>query len=667
MPCRMAFRQLVFKFPKIKTKGIMGDWWYAVGMQRNGPTDEATLIRLLQQNAISQTTLVWREGMDNWVPLSAEPALEPLLRVLPPPLPGSATEPAITHWPGKPTNSQSPAALTLESVHAQDCATLHVPAAPWRRWLARMFDLWLAIFVVALLAFLAGVLWPSILARWSGSSSSVTLLTLALVPLALVLDAVVHALCGNTAGKALLCLRVLTPDDTRPGFSNYLGRNLALWGSGLAFCLPLFPLFTMAYQYRRLRRGEPTTYDGSDYRVSQLRVGLVRAVIFTLAFMSMLVLNGVLSAVAGHAIRDAEKSEVLSTTASSQVQIDVNPTDEPFPHASPTRPSCAVHFYQGSAPRIENPKLAQGTSSLCYHGASITFSGLTRTALWSAEHITADKLVSADKLGFNPAAHPESALSEADRATAADYDGSGFGMVPLTLPSRLATIDARVDSASLANVVPVGDSALAILWRGLGEEIANLARNGGDLYVVSGTLFEGDSLRQINGRVLVPTALYLAYYDARADKVNAYLLENHAGAEVHAIDLGELQRRASVTLFPALPPAKPAMRAVPAVPAAPAANATTAPTKKAVVNFSSCEKPTYPAASARNMEEGTVQIAFLVDAHGTVRNSRIQRSSGSSMLDQATRDAIKVCTFTPAERSGKPIESWVTIDYVWSF
>ncbi|SHN42958.1 D-alanyl-D-alanine endopeptidase (penicillin-binding protein 7) [Duganella sacchari] len=85
----------------------------------------------------------------------------------------------------------------------------------------------------------------------------------------------------------------------------------------------------------------------------------------------------------------------------------------------------------------------------------------------------------------------------------------------------------------------------------------------------------------------------------------------------------------------------------------------------ALVNFSTCAKPRWPQAALKESRTGTVQLGFLVDRHGKVKNSRIDKSSGHSDLDEASRIGIEKCTFKPATRAGKPVESWTHLQYVW--
>jgi bla regulator protein BlaR1 len=86
----------------------------------------------------------------------------------------------------------------------------------------------------------------------------------------------------------------------------------------------------------------------------------------------------------------------------------------------------------------------------------------------------------------------------------------------------------------------------------------------------------------------------------------------------------------------------------------------------AVANFASCKKPQYPQASLTAKHEGSVDLKFLVDATGAVKDAIVDKSSGYEPLDFAARDAIKLCSFKPATKNGKPVEDWVQVRYVWT-
>ncbi|MDO4795490.1 MAG: DUF805 domain-containing protein [Brachymonas sp.] len=69
-------------------------WWYAVGQTKVGPCSSAELMDLVAQGKVFPDTLVWKEGMADWVPASRIKGLWQNLPATPPaapPLPASAS------------------------------------------------------------------------------------------------------------------------------------------------------------------------------------------------------------------------------------------------------------------------------------------------------------------------------------------------------------------------------------------------------------------------------------------------------------------------------------------------------------------------------------------------------------------------------------------------
>ena len=98
---------------------------------------------------------------------------------------------------------------------------------------------------------------------------------------------------------------------------------------------------------------------------------------------------------------------------------------------------------------------------------------------------------------------------------------------------------------------------------------------------------------------------------------------------------------------------------------APAAPARGVRSTMAVADFSSCSKPLWPAASLAAGHTGTVTLGFAIDAGGMASASRLIKSSGHPLLDQAARTGIAKCRFQPGTRDGKPVPSWMQMQYVW--
>ncbi|MCL6483003.1 energy transducer TonB [Janthinobacterium lividum] len=76
-------------------------------------------------------------------------------------------------------------------------------------------------------------------------------------------------------------------------------------------------------------------------------------------------------------------------------------------------------------------------------------------------------------------------------------------------------------------------------------------------------------------------------------------------------------------------------------------------------------KADYPKASLMNEEQGTVSMSFLVNADGSVADSKIEKSSGFKNLDKAAIKALSACKFKPGTKDGAPAQTWTKVDYAW--
>jgi protein TonB len=76
-------------------------------------------------------------------------------------------------------------------------------------------------------------------------------------------------------------------------------------------------------------------------------------------------------------------------------------------------------------------------------------------------------------------------------------------------------------------------------------------------------------------------------------------------------------------------------------------------------------KAEYPKASLMNEEQGTVSMSFLVNADGTVAESKLEKTSGFKNLDKAAIKSISACKFKPGTKDGAPAQTWTKVDYAW--
>lgn len=68
--------------------------------------------------------------------------------------------------------------------------------------------------------------------------------------------------------------------------------------------------------------------------------------------------------------------------------------------------------------------------------------------------------------------------------------------------------------------------------------------------------------------------------------------------------------------------------------------------------------PTYPAASRRLREQGTVLLDVLILPDGSVGEAHVRRSSGYQRLDDTALEAVLRWRYRPARRGNEPIPYW---------
>jgi endonuclease G len=216
-------------------------------------------------------------------------------------------------------------------------------------------------------------------------------------------------------------------------------------------------------------------------------------------------------------------------------------------------PTCADHFAGGEAPIITSQSLANKTQKLCFEGYAIMHSGISRTPLWSAEHLTKQRVDAAKEMKRKNTFHAEEKLPTSDRAELSDYARSGFDRGHMAPSGDMPTETAQHDSFSLANMIPQNPNNNQNLWEGIEESTRSLARGDGEIYVVTGPIFEGSSLPRLNGRVLVPTSVFKAIYSPARQAAAAYVTPNNAGMEYQTLSIADLEKRTNINIFPKLP------------------------------------------------------------------------------------------------------------------
>lgn len=213
---------------------------------------------------------------------------------------------------------------------------------------------------------------------------------------------------------------------------------------------------------------------------------------------------------------------------------------------------CNQHFYEATEPDYIEPKLLIQSEALCFHGFATLYSGISRTPLWSAEHLTRDRLSQADTLPREDSFHIESRIPSKKRSQLADYKGSGYDRGHLAPNADMANLNQQYDSFSLANIIPQVPENNRYVWRNIESMTRYLAKKHGEIYVITGVAFIGESVKALNGRVLVPTHVFKAIYIPKTGEAAAYYTPNDSTERIEVISLDELALRTGIDAFPAV-------------------------------------------------------------------------------------------------------------------
>ena len=212
---------------------------------------------------------------------------------------------------------------------------------------------------------------------------------------------------------------------------------------------------------------------------------------------------------------------------------------------------CPENFAGGVAPTITNPKLRARTQEICFEAFAVLHSGISRTPLYSAEHLTQANLEKAKKLSRKNSYHAEPQLPAQDRSELSDYARSGLDKGHMAPNANFANRTAQAESFSLANMVPQVHANNAGIWAGIESAARQLALEEGDIYVVSGPAFIGSDIQQA-GNVLVPTHLWKVLYSPKQQRAGAYVITNDETREYSAVTVSDLEKMVGIKLLPGL-------------------------------------------------------------------------------------------------------------------
>lgn len=212
---------------------------------------------------------------------------------------------------------------------------------------------------------------------------------------------------------------------------------------------------------------------------------------------------------------------------------------------------CPQHFVKGKPPELVFDKSGKDQYPLCFKGFGVVYSGQSKTAIYSANHLTKDKINEARQLKREDSFRPESRLPRRLQVQNSDYKGQGYDRGHLVPNGDMPNKEHQYDSFSFANIVPQNQEHNRGVWRNIESHTRNLAHKYGEAYVVTGVAFMNKKTQTMNG-VAIPSHLYKAVYIPSQNMQAVYFSPNSSVQSYEVIDGNELKNRVGVVPFPAV-------------------------------------------------------------------------------------------------------------------
>ncbi|CAH1387922.1 DNA/RNA non-specific endonuclease [Candidatus Nitrotoga sp. M5] len=210
---------------------------------------------------------------------------------------------------------------------------------------------------------------------------------------------------------------------------------------------------------------------------------------------------------------------------------------------------CRHLFSKGNPPII---KFQEGLQprALCFSAFAILHSSNSRTPIYVAQRI--NKVQVEAQITRATRFYAEARLPSAERAELDDYRGYGFDRGHMAPAGDMATEESMTQSFSLANMVPQYPINNRKSWAGIEKATRKyVMRADGDVYVISGPVFDGVPPTIGINKVWVPQHLFKLVYDPATNRAWAHWLDNTDEARVgKPISYDELVMRTGIEFLP---------------------------------------------------------------------------------------------------------------------
>jgi len=243
----------------------MSTTWYYLDADNSvqGPRSLEDLVQFLRSTDLGSATLVWKEGLESWVPARDVTEVSNQLQ--------RSLNPA----PPAPSGTEAGAGAVTEHERQAAAPVGAKVTHPWRRYFARQLDYVLVAFGIGLAMGLTGVEGPD------NEFVFGLLAAILLIPV----EAFFVAVFGATIGKAIYGIHLTRGDAMPLGFGESFKRAATVCIKGIGLGIPLIALVTCIVGYQTLTKEGATSWDRTlGITVTHGPLGIARWTMIALAW-----------------------------------------------------------------------------------------------------------------------------------------------------------------------------------------------------------------------------------------------------------------------------------------------------------------------------------------------------------------------------------------------
>lgn len=210
------------------------------------------------------------------------------------------------------------------------------------------------------------------------------------------------------------------------------------------------------------------------------------------------------------------------------------------------------NFFADSTPPVVQNQEGLKPRALCFSSFAVMHSGKSHTPLYVAERLNREVLSDAKHKKRTNKFFADARLPRSERAELEDYKGSGFDRGHMAPAADMSTVEGMAQCFSLANMIPQAPKNNQKAWSSIEKATRKyIKRADGDVYVITGPVFDSTPSTIGSNRVWVPRYIYKLVYDPSANKAWAHWIENTDTANAgKPISYEELVKRTGIEFLP---------------------------------------------------------------------------------------------------------------------